>query len=631
MSSGARLALVLALATTAAYANTFSVPFLFDDLGSIPGNPTLRDLTRPGVVLSPPPHETVGGRPLLNLTFALNYAVGGTALPGYHGVNLAVHVAAALALFGVLRLTLLLPAIPERLRGAAVPAAFTGALLWALHPIQTSAVTYIVQRAEALAALFYLVGLYAFIRGLGAEGRSRTAWQAGAVASCLLGAFVKETLATAPLTVLLYDVLFGAGSLAGAWRARKGVHLALLATWVVFALSVRHTGGRGGTVALPGLAASLDYAAVQCWAVVQYVRLSWWPHPLVFDYGLDLQPSPAAVVGGGTALALLLTATVLALKRWPAAGFAGAVFFLTLAPTSSLVPVTTELVAEHRMYLPLAALVGLAVSGLYLWREPARATALGLAAGAALGVLTFERNRDYRDAVAIWTDTVTKRPHNSRALNNLGMAWHGAGDPAAAVPFFRRALEVDPTHAEAANNLGGALIDLGRASEALAPLQAAVGRRPAFAAASVNLGTALLALGRPEEAVAEFEAALRARPDFAEAEQGWGRAAAALGRPDEAIEHYEAALRLGAGAPRTLTDLGVALFQLGRFEEAGRRFAEALAIDPGMAAAENGLGAVFARQGRREEARQRFEAALRIRPDDPDAVRNLALLTQGVP
>jgi hypothetical protein len=152
---------VLVLAALATYRNSFASPFVFDDRTSIEENQSIRRLWPLGPVLSPPCNgETVGGRPLLNLSFALNYALGGLDVRGYHAANLAIHLAAALLLLGVVRRTLLLPGLRERFGGAATPLALAAALLWMVHPLQTESVTYIVQRAESLCGCFYLLTLY---------------------------------------------------------------------------------------------------------------------------------------------------------------------------------------------------------------------------------------------------------------------------------------------------------------------------------------------------------------------------------------------------------------------------------------------------------------------------------------
>ena len=206
--------LLIALAGFAAYANSFSGPYVFDDLGSIPENPTIRQLWPIGRVLTPPPGQTVSGRPLVNLSLAINYAFGGTGVAGYHLGNLLIHLLAGLTLFGIVRRTL----VPKTRMATQLACAV--ALLWTLHPLQTESVTYLIQRAESLMGLFYLLTLYCFIRWIDADvgakrarvplqsgsgsrqafvesGRSNGwAWLSGLC--CLLGMASKEVMVSAP-------------------------------------------------------------------------------------------------------------------------------------------------------------------------------------------------------------------------------------------------------------------------------------------------------------------------------------------------------------------------------------------------------------------------------------------------
>ena len=159
------VATVLILAAVGAYWNSFNVPFLLDDQWATSQNSSIQRLGRIGEVLLPP-GGIIAGRPLLNLTFALNYAWGGTSVRGYHVVNLLIHICAGLALLGIVRRTLLLPGLRHGYGEAALPLAAFAALIWTLHPLQTEAVTYISQRAESLMGLFYLLTLYCFIRSV---------------------------------------------------------------------------------------------------------------------------------------------------------------------------------------------------------------------------------------------------------------------------------------------------------------------------------------------------------------------------------------------------------------------------------------------------------------------------------
>ena len=341
--------------------------------GAIVENPTIRQLWPLSKALCPPNHgEPVTGRPLLNLSLAVNYAISKLDVWSYHATNLAIHLLGSLLLFGILRRTFLLPAMRERWGAAATPLAFVIALFWAIHPLQTESVTYISQRAESLVGLFYLLTLYCFIRGVD-SARADGSGIRGAALACLLGMASKEVMVSAPLIVLLYDRTFLAGSFREAWRRRGRFYVALAGTWLLLGWLVISAGGRGGTAGFGVGISWWAYLCTQFGAIVHYLRLCVWPHPLLLDYGTGTAHGVWEILPYAIVLGLLGAATVAALWRWPKVGFLGAWFFAILAPTSSVVPVATQTVAEHRMYLPLAAvLTGLVVGG-YLVGQRLRA------------------------------------------------------------------------------------------------------------------------------------------------------------------------------------------------------------------------------------------------------------------
>jgi hypothetical protein len=272
-----------------AYANSFAVPFVFDDVPAITNNESIRHWL---TALSPPGDgATVMGRPLLNLSFAANYAAGGFAVAGYHAANLAIHLLAALTLFGLARRTL-------RSSGtlAADWAALAIALIWGLHPLQTESVTYIVQRAESLMGLCYLLTLYCYRRGADAGGSRAVAWFVASILAAAFGMGTKEVMVSVPVIALLYDRTFLSGSFRAAWQRRRWVLLGLAVTWVPLALLVAGAHNRGGTAGFGVGVSWSQYALTQFPAVTRYLTLSVWPHPLVFDYGAQWAQSIAAIL-----------------------------------------------------------------------------------------------------------------------------------------------------------------------------------------------------------------------------------------------------------------------------------------------------------------------------------------------
>ena len=619
--------LVICAAALVAYHNSLHGPFVFDDASSITTNPTIRQLWPLTTPLSPPvTNVTAQGRPILNFSLALNYAVGGTAVEGYHALNLLIHVLAALTLFGLVRRTL----APDP---KALWLALTIAVLWVVHPLQTESVTYVIQRAESLMGLWYLLTVYCFARSAAREAPA-VVWQTLAVLACALGMATKEVMATAPLMVLFYDRTFVARSFGEALRRRGPFYVALAGTWLLLGWLVWQGGGnRGGSVGFGAGVEPWAYWLTQLKAIATYLRLTFWPVPLVFEYGTFWITSPGEIVLEALLVLALLALTIHGLRRrpvdraqgWPALGFAGAWFFGLLAPTS-LAPGTTQMIVEHRMYLSLAAVLAVVVVG-GARVVPARYRPVLLAGftAAALGAiaLTVRRNTDYRTAVALWSDTVAKRPENPLAHFMLAGAWERADDGPRALVSYAEALRLKPDFSVGHENYGELLLKLGRGPEAIEHFEAALRLQPEFADAHMNLGNALLAGSRAVEAVKHLATAVRLAPEFAETRYNFGNALVAVGRGPEAIREFEAALKCTAGNPAVHTaahyQLANVLALSGRPAEAVPHYEAALRANPDHAEAQHNLGSALFELGRLTEAAQHYETTLRLAPDFPNA------------
>ncbi|MBI5766265.1 MAG: tetratricopeptide repeat protein [Verrucomicrobia bacterium] len=594
----------MVLLITLAYAPTLRAPFIFDDTAAVLQNSTIRDLWSFAALNPPADGGTTTGRPLVNVSLALNYALSGESPWSYHATNLVIHLLAALTLFGLVRRTALgWSALPptrfpaprpdstsptHRPRGQVKDLphslAFFTALLWSLHPLLTETVACPAQRTESLCALFYLLTLYAFARGTvchplddkpasftsGSEkiichlmDDKRVDWRWLGVSgfSCLAGMASKEVMVTAPLVVLLFDRTFVAGSFAAALRERRAYYAALAATWLLLAwLVLRHSGARGVAAGFGLGVTPWTYLLTQCDALVRYLALAIWPHPLVLDYGTATIAALSAVWWPATFIVGALAATVAAVcDRRPTlrtAGFLAAAAFLMLAPSSSFVPLVTQTIAEHRMYLPLAALcLGLVFLGhRALGRQaPAVLATLALVGG----VLTFARAQLYRTPVALWQHDVAHRPH-ARSLTALGVALLHAGEPAAALPHFDRALALDPAHLSAQRNRALALLHLGRAGDAATILATLPAREPGEAGEFFALGNAFAREQKFAEAAAAYTRTVALEPAHLAAHANLGNALLLSGHPAAAIVHYETVLRLQPGDARAQENLQLA-------------------------------------------------------------------------
>ena len=581
------LGFVLTALAFSLYANALPAPFVFDDDHAIVINEQIRHVS---TSLSPTePGSPLAGRPLVSLTFAVNYAAGGLDPRGYRLVNIAMHVVNALLLFAVAARTLQVGGVPSSRE-----VAFAIALIWMVHPLVTEPVDYVSQRTELMMAAFFLATLY-----FGSGGSpTRPTRPVASVLCCALGMACKETMVVAPIVVLLYDRTFIFGSFREAFRQRGGYYAALCATWLVL-VALLWSSPRGDSAGFAGASVSpWTYLLNQSVMIARYLRLAFWPAGLVLDYGEPAHVTFAQVAPYAIAVAALLAATVVALVRMPAIGFLGAWFFLTLAPTSSIMPISTEVGAERRMYLPLMAVVAFAVvavrgfagsrvrgfAGSRVRRfegSPVRRFAVAVVA-LLLAIATYQRNAEYLSGLTLWQSVLDRWPAHARAHRNLAAELKLANRPDEEIVHLRAAVQDLP---EIRNVLGLELLALGRNGEAADELQRYVRDNPRDADAWANLGNALSALGRHDEALQAFQRAVAINPDNGLSQR----------------------------------NLALQYFQQNDFDHAVVHAREAVRLTPNEAAAHNLLGLALIGQQQVDDAIAEFRASLALQPDDNDA------------
>ena len=628
------LGFALAILAFAAFAPALRAPFQFDDIDTIPGNASIRRLWPLSIPLTPPADIATTGRPVANLSFAVNHAInerlGANRRPGepdpnttfgYHLFNLLIHLASGALLFGIVRRTFRGTGIAEHWIEQSDTLAWVVTALWLLHPIQTDAVNYITQRTELLVSAFYLATLYGAIRGWESTDRSaRLGWFACSIAASLLGMGSKEVMISAPLVVFLYDRAFRQENWRTALRLR-GKRLAyylLLAATGLWGLWHIVTGARAETVGFNLGVPWYEYLYSQAWAITHYLQLTLVPFGFVIDYGRD-PVSVLRAVPGAVIVTALLVATIIAWRKNPKLGFLGAWFFLILAPSSSFVPIRTEIAAERRFHLAFAAvLVALAVGAITLarrlthdrdrgatWRarlSPANRRIALIVACLALAALTFQRSTLFANPEALWRDAVAKVPTNPRAQHNLAMALLEQDPPRdkEAEAALRRAIEIDstylpawpnlasvvgiqgntaeerrllehvlkksPHYVQAMQQLGFLLISLEKSAEALAPLEQLSAEAPSDEG-FIALATAYNSLGRPVDAVVALRRAIQMNPDRADAMSYLGATLTEAGDPASAVPVLEEALAHGLGSAFVYASLGLAYAQVGRLDE----------------------------------------------------------------
>ena len=466
--------LLLAAAGLGLYWHTLSAPFIFDDAVAIVNNPSIRE-ANPGV-LAAPRNTPTAGRPVVNATLAFNYALGGFDVTGYHALNIAIHVCCALVLFGIVRRTLEMGGTAEQaFASSAVPRhnliAFGAALLWLVHPLQSECVSYVTQRTESVMALFFLLTLYAAIRALGSN-RSRW-WSAAAIVACGLGMASKESMVTAPLLVVGYDWAYRVKPWRQVLASRRGLYAGLAATWIVL-LGLSVTGPRSETVGFGHGVTAWQYGLNQCVVVVEYLGRVMWPDGLLLDYGFPRSLGVAEAAPWALALLGLIGLSIVLLLRRPKLGYPAAWFFVVLAPTSSVVPIATEVAADRRVYLALAGLTVLAAvagyamieaAGQHLgghWQRGGRLAGVTslimlIVVAASLSTVSWRRAAMYREPVTLWEQSVEAHPRNHRALTNLAVALTAEGRYIEATVHILRAAALNPGSTITTDNVAALL------------------------------------------------------------------------------------------------------------------------------------------------------------------------------
>ncbi len=633
--------LLIVVAGCVVYANSFGVPFVFDDYNAIVSNLRIRELW---------PGPLMAARPVVELSLALNYALGGLAVVGYHAFNVAAHVACALVLFDLTRRTLLVTATAP---GHESAIAGVAALIFVVHPLQTEAVTSVIGRSEVLVALWYLATLDLFLAGFMRPQRRGLLWPA-AVLCCALGMATKPVMVSAPLAALLVRRLAARRAeppsvvsfardapareppVTGSWAPLAG----FFATWGVLAYLVLHRSN-------PGAGLDIDispwrYLLTQLGVTWHYMRLLVWPTGQTADYDWPLATDPLAATVVVPAIGWLI---VLALLVWlvrngrAAAAFWLGFVLLTLAPSSTIVPIA-DLAVEHRMYLPVGgfAVLGTLAIGGATRAAPRLGLAIAAVAVVALGVATIQRNTVWRDPVTLWENALAHAPLKARIYRNLQHAYEQRGDQANAARVAvaeTRALERlrdrRPRDPDVLTALGNAYARQGRPQEGLELVSEAVRIAPADAVSRAAYGSLLLQVGRNDDAVVQLEMA----EALADEQSDWvardvmrsirtnlGWAYAAVGREQDAVR----VLRLAASddGVSALNNLGSILGRLGKWEEARAVLERARERDPGDPNVQSNLGWVYANLGRLSDAAAMLEAAILSQPQEPSAHGNLA-------
>ena len=576
------------------YTSTLTGPFIFDDKPNILQNPHIRlERLSPGGIATAALESPAKHRPVANISFALNYYFHHYNPVGYHFVNILIHIINGILLYLFTKATLQTPTLKtdfERLAVGWIPL-FT-AFIWTLHPLQTQSVSYIVQRMNGLATMFYLLCLWFYVKYRLLKNTERSFWLLfGCAASGVLAIGSKEIAASLPVFIILYEWYFFQ-NLNFHWLKKKLPFIAgALVLLVILSLLFL------GTDPLDRISAgylnrSLTVAQrvlTEFRVVIFYLSLLIWPHPsrLNLDHEFMISNSlidPITTLFSIVAIAGAIGAAIYFAKKEPLVSFCTLWFFGNLVIESSVIGL--EIIFEHRTYLPSLMLIFTLVSLAFKYMKPRQFCIPALCILLAVGTFwTYQRNSVWGDAITLWQDCVAKSPNKARPYNNLGVALGEAGHTQAAIENYHAAIKINPNYGNAHYNLGSILARTGQLQIGIAHMTRALELKPNNYEAHNNLGIALLMQGAPHKAATHFQKALEINANYASAHNNLGIAMRRQHQLSEAVFHFKEALRLEPAYAEAHNNLGIAYRDQGHFKAADLHFRKALRINPDFKAA----------------------------------------------
>ncbi|MFI5303987.1 MAG: tetratricopeptide repeat protein [Nitrospiria bacterium] len=568
-------------------------------------------------------------RPVSNLTFALNFYFDRLETRGYHIFNILIHFGTTMVIYFLFLKTLGLCEL--RKEGFWMEhrskIALMGALLWAVHPVQTQAVTYVVQRMASMAAFFYLLSLLAYIYGRTCHGSKALGWFLLSAVSALMAFGTKENSLTLPLIIFLYDLFFINSFKIKVSRRQIFILLGIVAGGVIGLSYIIYTykGSNSFTGMLLANYSTEDMDSglrvMSEWRVlVFYMSLLLFPLPSRMNLDPDFPFShglfdPVTTFTSLLVILFLLGFAIIKARKYALISFSILWFFINLAMESTFIKL--DLVFEHRLYLPSVMFFLLLPIGLYrlMRRYEIKSEAAPIVLAAALtGTLLFmthERNKVWEDSVTLWSDVALKSPKKSRVQNNLGKAylekerWDRAKDK------FAEAISLDPRNQEALNNLGNSYQREARYDLAIKYYQEVLRLNNNNPLGHNDLGVAYQALGKSDLAIKEFLESVRLDPYYTDARNNLGNIYLLTNQLDLAIVQYQKTIELNPKHMMAHTNLGILYQKQGKMKEAINELKMGLNLNPHSAISQFNYGYMMDMIGEKAEAISHYQEAIK--------------------
>ena len=545
---------VILIAGIIAYSNSFDCSLHFDDANVFDSSVTVDSASISDWIRLFP------SRPLGILTFAVDYKIHGLDVWGYHLVNLIIHLINAFFVWWLTWLTLSTPAIKNtEISRHKTTIAFLTGLLFVTHPLAAQSVTYIAQRFASLATLFYLLSLILFVHGKLWPGNKNIPLFlfGGSIVCATLGMLTKEIVFTLPFAIVLYDYCF---LKAVPWKLEKkdnGLIISFIILVIFIFLFFRNSSFFTLFDPVPpdqvqGYSYSIsmkEYFLTQFSVILTYIRLFFLPvnQNLDYDYQMSTGFFHLKTFFSFSLLLGILAAGVVLFKKYRLISFGIFWFFLTLSVESSIIPISQNVIFEHRTYLPsFGFFLALTCAFFYFFKERYLKVAVIIILMIAFinTILTYQRNKIWKSEYTLWNDCVNKSPNKARVNNNFGLALYTEGRNEEAIEHYNKAIRITPTYAGIYCNKGNGYNKLGQYQLAIENYTEAIRLRPDFADFYYNRGTAYGKHGQYKIAIDDFNKAIGLKPTYTKAYNNRGIAYGELGQYQLAIENYNKAISL---------------------------------------------------------------------------------------
>jgi tetratricopeptide (TPR) repeat protein len=622
--------LIIAVAGFMIYSNIIKSEFHFDDLTSIiiqPKITTFKTFSNFNYWI------TFYNRPVSDLTFAVNYHFGQFNVIGYHLVNILLHILNTwLVYLLILKLLSFRKFIDERITNNKYLVALFVALLFLVHPIQTQAVSYVVQRMTSLSALFYLTAVYLYILGRLEFVEKQRKFRSLillflACFSGLLGVLSKQDAISFPAAFILVELFFIRN------KSGKPCRKYLITIFSILCLLVLAIFISGHLPTETDAISRKDYLLTQFRVIVKYIQLVFLPLSQNVDYDFKISSAfwNIPVLGSLLLILALIALSVVLYRNKRLVSFGILWFLLTMSVSSSIIPIR-DVIFEHRIYL---SLMGFSITVVYILvfflAEKRRKLLLILLTLIILvyAGATYKRNYIWKSEYALWKDVVTKSPGKARPWCNLGYVVLNMDSLDQAKRYFEKSLQIDPHYPLALNNLGHTLERKGDFQMALKYFLQAIEHAPNYTNALNNTGCTLIDLDRAMEAIYYFNRAIASNPSYERSYYNMSLAYIDLGDINKAVDYLLDYLKLKPYDIEALNNLGKCYFDRGDYVDALPVYQKALKRTPNDFVIINNMGNAYYKLGNPQKAIECYDRALKINPEYEPARLNLEVFKQS--